>query len=81
MRKNPPKSPFAAGIILLLLVIGCVIFPIWVAKTVNHRPKRTFLDDYFITPLELQVPFENIEFKTSDGATLGGWWIRVQTAM
>jgi len=66
---------FTAVIVLLLLVMGGVIFPIWVAKTVNHRPKRTFVDDYFITPFELQVPFENIEFKTFDGVTLRGWWM------
>ncbi|MFP4532481.1 MAG: alpha/beta hydrolase [Desulfobacterales bacterium] len=66
---------YAAGIIILLLFIGGVVFPIWVVRRVHHRPKRTFLDDYFITPFELQVPFENIEFKTSDGVNLRGWWM------
>lgn len=66
---------FAAGVIILLLVIGGVIFSLYVARTLNRRPERTFLDDYFITPFELQVPFENIEFRASDGAVLRGWWM------
>src|SRR6056297_171886 len=66
-----------ACIIGLLLIMGLgVMLPVYVAWSVNQRPRRTFLDDYFITPYELQVPFENIGFETSDGLILRGWWMQ-----
>ncbi|MDP9379307.1 MAG: alpha/beta fold hydrolase [Chloroflexota bacterium] len=36
-------------------------------------PRR--LPDKFITPWELGIPYEDVQFRTSDGLTLSGWWI------
>lgn len=63
-------------IIVLFLIMGGIILPVFVTLSINWRPRKTYLDDYFITPYELQVPFENICFTTSDGITIRGWWMQ-----
>jgi fermentation-respiration switch protein FrsA (DUF1100 family) len=36
-------------------------------------PRR--LPDKFITPWELGIPYEDVEFRTADGLALRGWWL------
>lgn len=47
----------------------------YTAHLLNGPRKRTFLDDFSFSPLEVQVPHESIEFLTEDGLTLRGWWL------
>lgn len=44
------------------------------ARHLNRMRKRDLLDDYFITPFELQTPHQNVEFESDDGLRLQGWW-------
>lgn len=37
-------------------------------------------EGYFLTPWELGIPFEEVEFSTPDGVTLRGWWLPRQDA-
>lgn len=46
----------------------------YVSLRVNP-PLRQFLDSYTFTPWELGVPFETVEFRSSDGLRLTGWWM------
>ena len=63
---------------ILLLITG-IVLPVIITVMMNRRPQRSYLDSYFITPFELQVPFENISFTTADGVTLRGWWMNGST--
>ena len=63
---------------ILVLLIGMII-PVVVTVMMNRRPRRTYLDRYFITPFELQVPFENVSFTAGDGVILRGWWMNGST--
>ncbi|MFW5861268.1 MAG: alpha/beta hydrolase [Spirochaetota bacterium] len=67
---------FIAGILLLIMV---VVLPVIITVMMNRRPGRSYLDSYYITPFELQVPFENICFTTTDDVTLRGWWMNGST--
>ncbi len=59
----------------ILLLIAGVVLPVIITVMMNRRPQRSYLDSYFITPFELQVPFENVSFTAGDGVTLRGWWM------
>jgi uncharacterized protein len=41
----------------------------------NGRTARTFLDAYTFTPFELGVEFEEVQFQSSDGLRISGWWL------
>jgi uncharacterized protein len=58
-----------------LLVGGAFGVAAYTAHLVNGPRKRTFLDDFSFSPLDVQVPHESIEFQTEDGLTLRGWWL------
>jgi fermentation-respiration switch protein FrsA (DUF1100 family) len=45
------------------------------SRSINRSKKRTYADRYFITPYELNVPFQNVEFRAEDGVLLRGWWM------
>lgn len=47
----------------------------YVSLRVSPPPRRTYLDSYTFTPWELGVPFETVEFRSSDGLRLAGWWL------
>ncbi|MGQ9876708.1 MAG: alpha/beta hydrolase [Chloroflexus sp.] len=42
---------------------------------VSSSSRRTYLDSYTFTPWELEVPYEKVEFRSSDGLRLVGWWL------
>ncbi len=44
----------------------------WAARRMV-APRRPL--SKFITPWELDIPYEDVEFRTSDGLTLRGWWL------
>ncbi len=53
----------------------------YICEQVNPTRKRTYLDTYFFTPWELDVPYEAIVLHTPDGWRLCGWWMpRPETA-
>jgi fermentation-respiration switch protein FrsA (DUF1100 family) len=58
-----------------LLMGGAFGVAAYTAHLINGPRKRTFLDDFSFSPLEVQVPHESIEFQTEDGLTLRGWWL------
>ncbi len=47
----------------------------YVSLRVSPPSRRTFLDTYTFTPWELGVPYETVEFRSSDGLRLTGWWL------
>ena len=49
----------------------------WTVHSIHQRKRKDLLDDYFITPFELDVPHEDVRFVTSDHVVLKGWWFPV----
>ena len=49
----------------------------WTVHSIHQRKKKDLLDDYFITPFELDVPHEDVRFVTADHVVLKGWWFPV----
>lgn len=49
----------------------------WTIHSIHQRKKKDLLDDYFITPFELDVPHEDVRFVTRDQVVLKGWWFAV----
>lgn len=47
----------------------------YVSLRVSPSSRRTYLDSYTFTPWELEVPYETVEFRSSDGLRLVGWWL------
>lgn len=69
--------------LLSLVVKGALIgagalagLSLYTARHLNRPRKPDLLDDYFISPFELQTPHRDIEFQSEDGLTLRGWWFR-----
>ncbi len=68
------------GVLALLIGLGIlfyVVFPISYAKAVAH-PARTPI--CCTTPADLELPYEDVSFKSSDGLTLYGWYIPSQNS-
>lgn len=65
---------------ILICVIVFVLTPMTAGALLSvylSRPRnRTYQDQYFFTPFETGVPFENISFITEDGVELRGWWLQ-----
>jgi uncharacterized protein len=51
------------------VVAGLVLFPIGLAYVVTHTARAE------VPPPDLGAPYENVEFTTSDGLRLKGWYI------
>lgn len=64
-------------LLLLLFFVGIPGYTVW---SIHRSRKRTYRDRYFVTPWELQVPFEPVEFKATDGIVLRGWWLPRESA-
>jgi len=47
----------------------------YVSLRVSPPPRQSYLDRYTFTPWELGVPYERVEFLSSDGLRLVGWWL------
>ncbi|MDE2040445.1 MAG: alpha/beta fold hydrolase [Elusimicrobia bacterium] len=63
-------TPWALS--LLVLVVTVVFFCYWGAGVILHPPAMSRLT---VFPEQFGLPHERIQFKTSDGLTLKGWWI------
>jgi hypothetical protein len=57
----------AAGVAFLAFA---VLFPVALAYVVTHASRAT------VPPVDLGTDYENVEFATSDGLSLKGWYIR-----
>jgi alpha-beta hydrolase superfamily lysophospholipase len=56
--------------------MGSLLGAAWyICDQVNPVRERTYLDTYFFTPWELDVPYEVITLQTADGLELCGWWM------
>lgn len=49
----------------------------WTVHAIHQRKKKDLLDDYFITPFELDIDHEEVRFVTRDHVVLKGWWFPV----
>lgn len=58
--------------LVLIPMTAGVLLSVYLSRPKNH----TYQDQYFFTPFETGVPFENISFTTSDGVELRGWWLK-----
>jgi len=67
-------------LIFCACVIAFVLTPMTagalLAVYLSRPGNRTYQDQYFFTPFETGVPFENISFFTEDGVELRGWWLQ-----
>lgn len=52
--------------------VGLAVF---CARSINAQRPRYFSDVFTMTPEAMRMPFHNISFVTSDGISLGGWFI------
>lgn len=57
------------------LLGGMVGLAYAVSWRVSPPPRRSYLDSYTFTPWELGLPYETVEFRSSDGLRLIGWWL------
>jgi esterase/lipase len=55
-----------------LLAVFAVLFPVTIAYVVTHAARA------HVPTADLGAPYENVEFTTSDGLHLKGWYIRSQ---
>ncbi|GIV94210.1 MAG: hypothetical protein KatS3mg056_2919 [Chloroflexus sp.] len=62
-----------AGIFSALGAISGTAY--YISLRVSPPSLRTYLDFYTFTPWELGVPYEKVEFRSSDGLRLVGWWL------
>ncbi|MCB1168878.1 MAG: alpha/beta hydrolase [Leptospiraceae bacterium] len=46
----------------------------WTIHSIHQKKRKDLLDDYFITPFELDIPHEEVRFITRDRVVLKGWW-------
>lgn len=53
--------------------LGASAIATYAAFSINSRRRRDLIDDYFITPFELKVPHQDIQFRSADGYNLKGW--------
>lgn len=60
--------------LLGLLAAGAFGLAGFAAYRLNHSPRRDLLDEYFITPFELGVPYREVRFWTDDLHELRGWF-------
>jgi pimeloyl-ACP methyl ester carboxylesterase len=61
----------AAAVVLVLNLLASAALAVYLC-----RPrKKTYLDDYFFTPFETDVPYEPVSLVTRDNVTLAGWWL------
>jgi fermentation-respiration switch protein FrsA (DUF1100 family) len=71
MRRVLPNPIFGAA-----AAVGGLFGVAWyICEQVNPTRERTYLDTYFFTPWELDVPYEVIVLHTPDGWRLCGWWM------
>jgi fermentation-respiration switch protein FrsA (DUF1100 family) len=71
VRRALPNPIFSAA-----AAVGGLFGVAWyICEQVNPTRERTYLDTYFFTPWELDVPYEVIVLHTSDGLQLCGWWM------
>lgn len=66
----------AAGVVALGAAAAAGVAG-WTIHSIHQRKKKDLLDDYFITPFELDVPHEDVRFVTRDHVVLKGWWFPV----
>lgn len=88
MTPNPPRKRGCrywrnlfvvglAGLLVGLLLLVWVAFPILHANGVAHPGRAPVC---CMTPADLDLPYENASFTTSDGLTLRGWYIPSQNS-
>ena len=74
MRRWLKRGAVALVVALVVFVFG--IAPFWLAGLATTRrfqfPDR---ENAGLTPASFNVPFDEIEFTTSDGVPLKGWWV------
>ncbi len=44
------------------------------AYSINSSRRRDLMDDYYVSPFELRVKHEDVDFHSDDGLHLRGWW-------
>ncbi len=74
-REAPPRRSSGGWFWKLLLGAGAAAAGLSAyAAYAIHRPRRRdLLDDYTVTPFELQTPHKDVEFITEDDVKLRGW--------
>ncbi len=60
-------------VLLLILLLLNLLLGLILSILISRPKNKTYLDQYFFTPFETCVPWENVAFKTEDGLTLRGW--------
>jgi fermentation-respiration switch protein FrsA (DUF1100 family) len=76
MRHNALRRALPSPIFGAAAAVGGLFGVAWyICEQVNPTRERTYLDTYFFTPWELDVPYEVIRLHTSDGMQLCGWWM------
>ena len=54
------------------VAVGLVLLGNWLVVNASLRPPRTPL---FLSPRDLNLPYQNVSFPSRDGVRLLGWWI------
>src|SRR5262245_55978747 len=69
------------GLLGLLAVVVVVAGPYLLVARLAHG-RFVFKDQLNagLTPASFQLPFEEIEFRSTDGVTLRGWWVPAPSA-
>lgn len=65
------------GYLLSLLgaaTAGAFGIALYTTNRMNGPKRDAWLDEFSISPWELQVPYEPVGFETDEGLTIRGWW-------
>ncbi len=57
--------------LVIILSIGAYI----TVRRVTRPRERSYTDDYVFTPFELELPWEDVTFRSQDGLHLRGWFM------
>lgn len=50
----------------------------YAAYSINSSRRRDLMDDYYVSPFELRVAHEDVDFLSDDGLQLRGWWFEAE---
>lgn len=60
------------ALLILAVIVGLILFANWVLTNATLKPPKTPL---FLSPRDMDIPYEEMDFQSEDGTRLRGWWL------